>query len=275
MSYVFNTEQINQLFPVEQIQIFENGCYIIKRGNELRSATPVRGERKPIVKLTNTALARLAWTSQTTQTKFHSMLTMTYGKYYPENGKQVKEDIRMLIQFLKRQNYTRNYLWFLEFQKRGAPHVHVMVQADAITPKMRVGLATWWMDRQINSEWMFDHNFPDDIVLGEAAKLFKFNVRYEVWSTIRKPDGWRRYVMKYACKTNQKDVPEDFQNVGRFWGCDQETRPRTDLIVDITEDEARDWLRGKGHKAAEWGVLPKHLFNVPPNETTEEEVKPA
>jgi hypothetical protein len=36
--------------------------------------------------------------------------------------------------------------------------------------------------------------------------------------TFRSPPALGSYIMKYASKMEQKDVPKEFESVGRFWG---------------------------------------------------------
>lgn len=87
---------------------------------------------------------------------------------------------------------------------------------------------------------------------------------HKTWEPIREEDGARRYVAKYATKTKQKDVPEWFGDIGRFWGAsrgvkDSRERPR---IVQLTDGELREILTKSGRKVGEWDVLPRYLWGV-------------
>ena len=86
-------------------------------------------------------------------------------------------------------------MWVLEFQKRGAPHYHVFVR-KALD---RFAVADAWFR----------------IVASGDPKHLEAGTRIEAF---RHPPALGSYVMKYAAKMEQKDVPSEFQRVGRFWG---------------------------------------------------------
>jgi hypothetical protein len=51
---------------------------------------------------------------------------------------------------------------------------------------------------------------------GIDANLWKTSTRFEKLKAKR--GGMLAYARKYAAKNEQKQVPEDYENVGRFWG---------------------------------------------------------
>jgi len=86
----------------------------------------------------------------------------------------------------------------------------------------------------------------------------------KVWEYLRSKEGGRRYVAKYASKPYQKEVPSWFRDIGRFWGVSKgvaENR-ETPEIIELTEDELREYLREKDHNAANFDVVPKYLWGV-------------
>lgn len=97
-------------------------------------------------------------------------------------------------------------LWFLEFQKRGAPHFHMMLfgvgLADIVLSELRSWVSSAWAD-------IVGHTDPT-----EFAKHLKAGTRTE---RCKKPHFG--YALKYAAKLEQKDVPPEFADIGRFWGC--------------------------------------------------------
>ncbi|MEW6646326.1 MAG: hypothetical protein AB1450_03880 [Pseudomonadota bacterium] len=122
------------------------------------------------------------------------MLTLTYPGKFPDDGKIVKDHWRRMRQWLARQGCDVG-LWFLEFQRRGAPHFHAFMRNPV--PATKVAMA-WF--KIVGS--------------GNVAHL-KAGTRVE-W--LRKPDAAGAYASKYASKIHQKEVPQEFGNVGRFWG---------------------------------------------------------
>jgi len=100
---------------------------------------------------------------------------------------------------------SASLFWFLEFQKRGAPHFHFFC-----TKRIRIDyLSRTWFE-------CVGSNEPKHLAAGT-------NIRRWVGSAA----GIRRYATKYADKKEQKNVPEMFTDeksikggfsVGRFWG---------------------------------------------------------
>lgn len=56
--------------------------------------------------------------------------TLTYPKEYPPDNAQVKRDLRTWQKRLERAYNVKWVLWFEEFQKRGAPHFHLVMVFD-------------------------------------------------------------------------------------------------------------------------------------------------
>ena len=93
-----------------------------------------------------------------------------------------------------RGRITRLSLWVLEFQERGAPHFHVFFDKN--------------LDRNaVSAAWF-------RIVGSDDPKHLLAGTRIEAF---RCPEALGPYLMPYAAKLRQKDVPEGFASVGRFW----------------------------------------------------------
>jgi len=122
------------------------------------------------------------------------MLTLTYPADFPLDGRLVKDHWKRFRQWMKRNGAVTG-LWVLEFQKRGAPHFHIFIQ----TSLDRVAVSKAWY-KIVNS---MD---PKHLAAGTRIERFRY------------PPAIGSYVMKYASKMDQKDVPSEFKNVGRFWG---------------------------------------------------------
>lgn len=84
-------------------------------------------------------------------------------------------------------------LWWLEFQARGAPHVHFLY-----TERIPWQAAAEAWSRVLG----------DPSVKSTATRFEK----------IKNPEAMPAYIGKYAAKWEQKAVPEAFHKVGRFWG---------------------------------------------------------
>jgi hypothetical protein len=96
-------------------------------------------------------------------------------------------------------------LWFLEFQARGAPHVHLILFDCSLSHAVRRSLRGW-----CGSAW--------SSVVGNPSKKEKDKHRRAGTQVAKMKKKHFGYAKKYASKMEQKEVPEDFQRVGRFWG---------------------------------------------------------
>jgi hypothetical protein len=261
---------INTCFPVVQAERYRNGCYKLIRKSLLQDSY-LPAERGKIMAFSKRSLANLIFTINATDTEFHSMITLTYPMDFPANGATVKEDLRIYLQWLKRRFDTKT-LWFLEFQTRGAPHFHILLETREIAPKMRIDAGMQWVSRIIEANWFTacfrnyeagcEVEFDYQGYKTEVIKIAKVQLHEKFWELEKKQNGMRNYASKYASKMYQKKVPELYTEVGKFWGCGKEVRPKPEITFDTCEDDIRNLLENSDHKAKEWEVLPKLLFNV-------------
>lgn len=174
---------------------------------------------------------RLAFVANNTTVVFRTMLTLTYPKEYPTDGKTVKAHLNTFLTWCRRYFISPSYLWFLEFQKRGAPHIHILL--DYPLPRDP--------DKRVVLFYTVARKWYETVGSGDVSHRAA-GTRCE---RIRKPDGAARYCLKYAYKTEQKCVPEQYRNVGRFWGCSRDVTPKEPLIIPMDEGSVRgvlvDW----------------------------------
>lgn len=178
---------------------------------------------------------RLAFVANNTHVRFRSMITLTYPREFPSDGRSVKKHLNAFLVWCRRRFASPSYLWFLEFQKRGAPHIHILL--DSPLPQSEAGRRLLF--GEVSQQWY-------NTVGSGDPKHLRAGTRCE---RIRKPDGAARYCLKYAYKTEQKCVPSDYRDVGRFWGCSRDTRPSTPRIIPIDEGSVRGIL-------ADWEYCP-------------------
>jgi hypothetical protein len=139
--------------------------------------------------------------------------TLTYPHTFPKDGAEVKRHWRAFIERLRRIGWlkTGSIFWWLEFQQRGAPHLHY--------------LATEWIGKEWVSEaWA-------EITGGDSRACSRVEA-------IRHPDRMGQYVTKYMMKSEQKEIPEGFRHVGRMWGISGpkffEGKPRLPFVAAAT-----------------------------------------
>jgi hypothetical protein len=118
------------------------------------------------------------------------------GGDYMTDGLVFKEHARRLRQWMTYRNIYG--VWFLEFQERGAPHLHILIseELDDIT------------QRKLHHYWykLVGSNCPHHEARGVDAQV------------LRKKEAAGGYAAKYSAKQDQKQVPTAYENVGRFWG---------------------------------------------------------
>ncbi len=121
------------------------------------------------------------------------MVNLTYPNDYPMDGLLVKKQLHKFLGWLRYHGYK--YLWVLEFQDRGAPHFHILVDKEIQQNNVR---AYWY--KMVNS--------------GDPKHL----ERGAVIEPIRSKGGMGHYLTSYLDKPKQKTVPLEYQKVGGFWG---------------------------------------------------------
>ncbi|WP_320130804.1 hypothetical protein [uncultured Sphaerochaeta sp.] len=153
-------------------------------------------------------------------------LTLTYPAIYPKDGIVLKSQFDAFAKRLKRfgQEYGQiAFAWKLEFQKRGAPHFHLIIITRFPVPveNLRSWALASWPD--LVAKWItsLDQYTKEEKLLAitshkkagiEADKVRKAKqglVCYLAWY-IGKEKG--------KAKEHQHVVPSEFQNVGRWWG---------------------------------------------------------
>lgn len=218
------SEEVNSAFPIVGYTIV-NGGIILHRECALDSLKDMRtGRRQRVTNISPRSLSRLALLASENSQKFHSMITLTYGQNYPLDGTRVKYHLNYFLTKLKRSYGPFDYLWFLEFQKRGAPHFHILTSLAGPTRLQRLKMGKEW------ANIIEPHSWPYERVVwagGEACYLGEYQTNdavvsvhshKSVWDKIHRHNGAAHYVVKYATKIHQKDVPRAYKNVGRFWG---------------------------------------------------------
>jgi len=190
-----------------------------------------KGKRNEVMEFSRKSRERLAFVANNTQAEFVVMVTLTYPLHFPSDGAEVKSHLNRFLTWCRRNGIV-DYLWFIEFQRRGAPHFHVLV--DGYLNKTAVA-----------EEWFA-------IVGSGDSRHLAAGTRVE-W--LRSKDGGARYAAKYAYKMEQKTVPSDYRNVGRFWGHSKGARPVMIGEIELNAETIEDVREHAGG-------LYKHVFGA-------------
>lgn len=247
---------------VSGVRYYENGYAEVLRTGKLGGQVE-RGERAQIEEFSAKSRNKMLFTVCTTKVQFNSLITLTYGVEFPLGGNLVKAQFVKMLKRLKRYG-IKEYVWYLEFQKRNAPHFHVMVDKKVTKGDGRLDwLGTSW-GKVIGANGVKYSSLRDRTVRDQYSSVVKANSSPRAWEAVKSRDGAIRYMAKYALKTRQKDVPENYRNVGRFWGVSSGVRrERIDsLDLSMGGQDLRVWLGAVGHTTKDWDVVPKYLYGI-------------
>lgn len=232
--------------PVVAVAVYRNDVLVMRRGEPFSpSHLPTRGD---IMKLSDASMARLAFVANNADVDFRSMITLTYPNEFPCDGRIVKRHLHVFLTRVQRHCGKVVYLWFLEFQKRGAPHFHIL---------LTLGLPEDKRDRELEYQWLSYTWYK--VVGSEDDDHLLAGTR---WEDLHDEEGGRHYVVKYSQKTYQKLVPEGFRSVGRFWGCTRSLTVTPILIKTADENEIRQCLPDWPYLGSTEGFLPRVLYNA-------------
>lgn len=159
--------------------------------------------RAEVKEFSQSSGARMRKYLRTTVAEYVYFVTLTYPHNYERDGRQSKEHLRRFIQELKREQARNGFnmdkwgcFWFMEFQARGAIHYHLFI-TDPVGFK--------WLSQK----WY-------DICGTEDKRHLAAGTNVEKLRSGR--HGTCAYAAKYAAKSEQKIIPDDIKNAGRFWG---------------------------------------------------------
>jgi len=262
MDYSDFARAISIRFPVTGMLVYRGDVAVIKRSS-IAMGPVTRGDRKKITRLTKKARTRLAFIALATPIEFHSMMTLTYGPTVPLDGEIVKHNLWTFLKVF-RAKYKAEYLWVIEFQRRGAPHFHIITTVPNVSQIDRVWMAATWLQCLGYGDLPFRDGGLDDDEIEEGQKIWRVHTHRSAWENIREKDGGVHYMVKYATKTYQKTVPTAYQNGGRFWGCSYNVSKKIAPIDEFTADEQaiRDTLESIGNGAWDSAILPKVVWAV-------------
>lgn len=251
---------INAVFPVTGIRVLSSGDVLVERGNMLQSDLP-RGNRREIAVFSKRARERLAMTARNTDIEFLSMITLTYGVDFPNDGKVVKGHLAAMLRKIKSTFGRFDYLWFLEFQRRGAPHFHIITDLPSPSSWERSVFAASWVEVVGAKHWRYSSIRTKRLNFLDVA-MYDVHSHPKSWEPIRSKDGASKYVLKYALKMEQKVIPHGYRNVGRLWGTSRPVKEAAHKLHSMDEKCLRTLLSIHCPRSAEWDVLPAVIFGV-------------
>lgn len=268
---MLNPVEVEALYPLDKVLIYKNGLLIQRKA---RFKYPKKySPRKGIYEMSKKSRLLLTHIVSNSQIKFKSMFTLTYGDFMPPvNGKELKRQFNIFLKAYRKRFRTPEYVWFLEFQKNNKPHIHVITTVSP-SANDRVWLGALWSKISVKDAWkrLEDNKVKDyeikkgldvAVLLDEWEKSKKVHTHKKCWELFYKEDGATRYCLKYATKAEQKLVPSQFQNVGRFWGTSDNVHPQALAELVIGETMSDEGFRKifKGERIENYPLLPRYVF---------------
>jgi len=181
------------LFEVDY-QVYNNDVVIKAKGYKSFDNIPV-SVRGVVKHFSYKSKRRLVFKMRNLPKDFKYMITLTYPGDYEHDGKKVKKHLHSFLESIKKIWKNFKFFWILEFQKRGAPHFHLVTNCQYIM-FFKSCISFLWTN-----------------IIGGGLDSFNAGTRVE-----RVKKSLTAYFAKYFEKFEQKTVPPDYENVGRFWG---------------------------------------------------------
>lgn len=210
-----------------------------------RKKKPTPGIKCAITYFSEASKRRLLEVCRESGHHIQSQFCLSYHDDFPLDGRQVKADLDR-FEYLVKKHFGRetHMLWALEFQKRGAPHIHFFSDIEA-TRENRLTLTILWICK----------------VLGYSPETPGFRVHNHA----KNFQGWKmrsgQYLVKeYIEKMEQKDVPENFLNVGRFWGHSRNMKPKYEVLSLTDNPLWNDCLKRAIRAASKYQEKTKDAF---------------
>ena len=256
-------EDFNRSYPVSGVEIYGGLVKVTRysrsesrRGNDMSH----KPQNEQVVEFSKRSRVRMLATLAMSKNEMRSLMTLTYGVNYPLSGKVSKGDLNSLLTRFRYRYGGHPYFWFMEFQRRGAPHYHILT--DVVPGNAdREWLGRVWANvLHRNEDWLYS-NVKDGTTHVTRLAVMAVHGHPRSWEMIRTENGAIRYLSKYAYKPKQKKVPKEYRDCGRFWGASSGfCKKEPDIAMDMTEDEVRMLLSAKGIDTSGWEILPKYCF---------------
>lgn len=241
------------LGEIQGVTLYANDVVVRRSGGSRNHEPPPRGD---VAEFSYKSRQRLAFIAANTAVRFLTMITLTYPAAFSQDGEAVKKHFHAFLTFCRRDFGKPSYLWFLEFQKRGAPHFHLLLDY----PLPRTSVLVSAVRFRVAATWYRIVGSGDEKHLAAGTRVER----------LRSSLGGARYAVKYAFKMRQKLVPKPYQNVGRFWGCSRAVIPQALAMVNCTEDDIRGVLQDWQYAPKEDQDIYKVLFGAAARFRTED-----
>jgi hypothetical protein len=171
------------------VHIYKNDVLVTYKIQGKRNYKP--GIKGKIKSYTKSSQNKLKIFLRNTHCEWHGWATLTYGHYFPLDGKEVKKHLYNFIRVLRYRYPGLKYWWRMEFQERGAPHFHIF----------------------------FSYQIPQDVTSDVWSNVIGTTSCNLVRSRhFDSAEEGAEVSEEYGAKEEKNEPAEGFHNSGRFWG---------------------------------------------------------
>lgn len=149
-------------------------------------------------------------------------ITLTYPADYPTNYRIYKEHLRVFGIYLQRAYPRASFVWRLEFQKRGAPHYHLLAYNVPMSGKKLYSFRAWIAQTWYEIVASGDEKHLHAGTSSERMRSWRQVARYVSKSVAKVSPSMDAAVPGggVACASAElsKDTQATMEFVGRWWG---------------------------------------------------------
>lgn len=204
--------------PVKALHVWPRAIKL-ERDFDSGSSRPPPSLRGEISSFSMASKRRLKFTAGNAFPQLISQIALTYHQATPD-GHAVKKHLHTFLNSLRRHYPGVGHLWILEFQARQIPHLHLFLTLPHSTPGIHDFMAHKWHE-------IAEPDSPEHLRFHRHARNF---IPWDM--------GTAGYLCKYLDKEHQKQVPQGFIGVGRFWGSSRGLVPAPILVESKDIDAA-------------------------------------
>ena len=190
-----DSNDIKGFFNVQRGKIVRGVC-----GGPIRNVDRSVGlrNRERVTDFSDSSRKRFRRYLVNAKARYRVFITLTYPPDYGEDPRRAKRDLDAFSKAYKRVRESKTFsaAWFLEYQKNGRIHYHILG-------------TQYWHHSRVAEAWYR--------IVG-SNKSEHLSAGIEIRKIRGKSSQLAAYAVKYSIKTDQKVVPEGAKPPGRFWG---------------------------------------------------------
>jgi hypothetical protein len=194
---------IRHSFPEPDDKFFSD----VVKSSHFEPTKPVESKRGLITGLSRKSHSRSKHYLRNLPDTFKWIMGLTFPDI-PKDGLTVKRAREVFMKRLRRAFPDIGYFWVREWQRRGSAHFHIVVDVDV----PEIWIKSNWFD-------IVGDGYINAMIVGAVMQPIRKTVAH--------------YLSDYMSKKYQKTPPEDYINIGRFWGCSRD-------LLEVIEEKIKN-----------------------------------